>query len=527
MKKIANTLALTLAFALTPLDSALRAQTPVKPDLVVLIAVDQLREDYLTRFGPQFKGGFKRLMEQGAVFTNAFQDHAITVTAPGHATMLSGRFPRSTGIVSNPLGVPDPSARTLNGVGEGASPFRFRGSTLIDWLRVQDPLSRGLSLSVKDRAAILLLGRAKQSVFWYSTDGTFTTSNYYADTLPTWVRAFNAQKLPAKYAGREWQPLLAARFYPEADTVPLEAGGKNSSFPHTVPTDLRKAIAQLASFPWMDEILLDLARTGADSMKLGRSGHVDVLSMSLSTMDIIGHAYGPDSREVHDQVLRLDRALGVFLDSLDARFRPGHYIVVLTADHGVSSFPELAAADPARGAESHVDIRPVMASLRPILAAHGAPGNAIAFDGGMLILNERALHHDHVLMDSIANTFAAQMRKLKGVARIDFVRDLTKGDTLNDMITRRWNQMIPHDLAIPVVVTLLENHVFGNSASATHGSLYDADAHVPIIFFGPQFKPGRYTQFTRTVDIAATLAVIMDVHPTEPIDGKPLRQAIK
>src|SRR5687768_73091 len=164
-------------------------------DLVVFIAVDQLRGDYLDRFGPQLTGGLARLKRDGAHFVNAYQDHANTVTAVGHASMLSGRFPRSTGIISNNLGVPDPQAISTDGKAS-ASPFRFRGSTLIDWMRVVDPLSRALSVSVKDRAAILPIGRAKQQAYWYSSTGAFTTSNYYADTLPNWVKRFNALKLP-------------------------------------------------------------------------------------------------------------------------------------------------------------------------------------------------------------------------------------------------------------------------------------------------------------------------------------------
>ena len=503
------------------------AQTKMRPELVVLLAVDQLKFDYLERFRPQFIGGFKRLLDEGAVFSNAFQDHAVTVTAVGHAAMLSGRFPRSNGIVSNNLGVPDPQARTLNGIGEGASPFRFRGSTLIDWLRVQDPASRALSVSVKDRSAILPLGRAKQSVFWYSSDGTFTTSNYYADTLPSWLRRFNQQKLPEKYVGMEWKPLLPARLYPEPDTVAVENKGQNVAFPHRVPTDLNKAIAQLADFPWMDEILLELARTGADSMKLGRSGHVDLLSISLSTTDLIGHAFGPDSREVHDQILRLDRALGAFMDSLYVRFPRNKVVIALTADHGVSSFPELHAHTDGKDDKHHVDPAPVLASLARFLAPRKIAGSAIRFDAGMLVLSEPLLGHDHALMDSIADAFVAAVGKLEGVARVDYVRDLAKGDTIHNPLVRRWHQMIPRDLAIPVVATIREGYEWGSPTSATHGAPYDADAHVPIIFFGPQFKPGRYTQFARTVDIAPTLAQILDVHPTEPLDGKPLKQAIR
>jgi arylsulfatase A-like enzyme len=514
----------TIILVMAALLCAADVHAQPKPDLVVLIAVDQLRADYLDRFMPQLTGGLRKLTLEGAFFTNAFQDHAVTETAVGHASMLSGRFPRSFGIISNTLGVPDPQSRMLNG-GPGASPFRFRGTTLMDWLRVRTPGSRGLGISVKDRSAILPFGRAKQSSFWYSNDGTFTTSNYYADTLPTWLRSFNAQKLPQKYAGMQWNPLLDVRMYQEPDTVARE--GRDATFPHQVPSEMRTAVETLAGFPWMDEILLELALTGLDSMKLGKSGNVDVLSISLSTTDIIGHRYGPDSREVHDQILRLDRALGAFLDSLFTRFTPDQVVIALTADHGVASFPDLHARDSAEAASHYVDIQSTLTPLRSILTARGMPGAAVTFASGMLMFNEPALKHDHLLMDSLANMFAAAARKLPGVTRVDFVRDLARGDTINDPITRRWHHMIPRDLPIPVVVTASDQHLFGRPRSATHGSPHDADAHVPIIFYGPQFRRGRYSEFTRTVDIAPTLAHVLDVHPTEPLDGKILTQVLK
>jgi hypothetical protein len=396
---------------------------------------------------------------------------------------------------------------------------------LIDWLRVRTPASRALGLSVKDRSAILPLGRAKQHAFWYASDGTFTTSNYYADTLPTWLRSFNAQKLPERYAGMEWRPLLDPRMYQEPDTVARL--GEAGTFPHRLPTQMRQAAEALANFPWMDDVLLELALTGVDSMKLGRNGAVDVLAVSLSTTDLIGHKFGPDSREVHDQILRLDRALGAFMDSIAARFKEGQVVYALTADHCVASFPEMLARDSAEIASYHVNIQPLLSPLRDRLAKRGMPGAAVLFASGMLMFNETLLKDDHALMDSLATQFAEAAKKLPGVLRVDYVRDLARGDTVNNAIVRRWHQMIPRDLPIPVVVTLKESHVFGWPTSATHGSPHDNDAHVPIIFYGPHFKPGRYGQFARTVDIAPTLAALLGIHPTEPLDGRVLTEILR
>ena len=507
-----------LAFAPQPANAQ-------QPDLVVFISVDQLRGDYLDRFGAELTGGLARLKREGAHFVNAFQDHGVTVTAVGHASMLSGRFPRSTGIISNNLGVPDPQARSIEGTAS-ASPFRFRGTTLIDWMRIADPLSRALSVSVKDRGAILPLGRAKQQAFWYSSTGAFTTSNYYADTLPTWVKRFNALKLPESYAGRVWRPLKNPSAYPEPDSGKAIASGQPSVFPHALPTDAREATKQLAEFPWIDEINLRFALAGLDALNLGKNGHQDLLAVSLSATDAIGHDFGPDSRELHDQILRLDIALGAFLDSIYARFPREKVIIALTADHGVTSFPETVMRDSAKAAALRVHLTPALAAARAELAKHNMPANSIVTEGGAIMFS-RALMQNWALQDTVARIFANEARKIPGVERVDFVRDLPKGDTVNDPITRRWLHAMPSDVPVPVVVTLRDMHIFGNTKSATHGSPRDRDAHVPIIFLGPQFKAGRYNEFVRTVDIAPTLAFVLRVNPLEPLDGKVLRSAVK
>jgi len=292
-----------------------RAAAP--PSLVVLITIDQFRGDYLDRFGPQLHGGLAWLARGGAWFTNAHQDHAITETAPGHATLLAGRFPRSTGIMANRIGVDDNAAPLLGAPGaSGASPRRFQGTTLVDWLRVKDSRSRTLSVSMKDRGAIPPVGRSRADVYWYYPDGRFTTSRYYRDGLPEWVERFNARRLPQSFAGRSWTPLLPDSAYKEPDSVSVEMGGVNFTFPHRIPDDRAAAPSAIRITPWMDEITLAFALDGLSALSLGDTPRTDVLAISLSATDLIGHGFGPDSREMHDNILRLDRSLGVFLDSL-------------------------------------------------------------------------------------------------------------------------------------------------------------------------------------------------------------------
>jgi predicted AlkP superfamily pyrophosphatase or phosphodiesterase len=512
-----SSFALAVAFALTAAPAC--AQAPETPDLVVLITVDQLRPDYLVRYRNQFTGGFKRMLDQGAVFTNAFHDHAVTETAVGHASLLSGRFPRSVGIISNRRGVADPQSKLIGKETEGASPFRFRGSTLIDWLRLEDPLSRALSVSVKDRGAILPLGRAKENVFWWH-DNQFGTSTYYADTLPTWVGAFNDRQLPDTYKDRPWTLLLEPRAYSEPDSVTFENSElKEIAFPHvSVP---------FTATPWMDEVVAQFAVAGLNALQLGRRGHVDVLAVSFSTTDYIGHRFGPDSREIHDQILRLDRTMGVFLDSLYAHFAPEEIALVLSADHGVTPFPQARARNLAEARARIVDPKQLLESITKVIGDKAMADGAATLESGMLMMEARQLGNDEALMDSAAATFARAARAVNGVLRVDFVRDLARQDTTRDAFARRWHHTIPPDRAIPVVVTLKPDHVWSETEWAHHGSPHDIDAQVPIIFLGPDFKTGSYHEFVRTVDIAPTLARLLRVQPTERLDGKPLTQALR
>src|SRR5439155_1224327 len=290
-----------------------------KPRLVVVITVDQLRPDYLDRYRPQLKGGFAMLLKTGASFTDAYQDHAVTETAPGHATILSGRWPAHTGIIRNLAGVQDQAAPLIGVTGPGASPMRFRGTAFFDWLKAGDPGARALSISGTDRGAILPLGRAKEHVYWYF-GGFFTTIRYYA--------------------------------------------------------------------------------------------------VSLWTTDYVGHAYGPDSREIHDQVVRLDRYLGRFLEQLFVRYGRNNVLVVLTADHGVTPYPERARA---LGHPGAVRVIPdtIIQSVNAAIDQRAGGGDWLQFESGMLLLSDRPklVAHD-VNADSVVADVATRLRALAGVAHV-------------------------------------------------------------------------------------------------------------
>jgi len=506
--------------------SAAQSMQQRAPTLVVLFTIDQMRPDYLSRFDRQLTGGLARLYRQGAVFDNAYQDHAITETAPGHSATLSGRFPRSTGITTNSAGVQDDRAPLLGGGAPGASPFRFRGTTLIDWMRIRDPRSRALSISRKDRGAILPLGRAHEEVYWYAPD-RFTTSTYYHDTMPTWIARFNARRLPQRYAGQQWTLLLPESAYPEQDSVALENNGHNFTFPHRFPTDSSDAAQVLLAFPMMDEVTLQAALAGVEALNLGRGPQTDLLAVSLSTTDAVGHAYGPDSREIHDQILRLDRYLGAFLDSLFRLRDSTRVVIALTADHGVQPYPALHASRTHGAVARYVDVDGLYANMIAALAARRVDTSSLRFAEGMLFANRAAFAAAHVDMDSVLKRFADDARKVPGVGRVDFVRTLAQADTVHDAVARRWIHMLSPELPVELVVSLEPFAYWAGVVNATHGSPNDEDAHVPLLFWGSAIRSGHYEEFARVVDLAPTLAQVLSVTPLERLDGHVLTRALR
>ena len=537
-RRFKNLAAIVLPLAFGASTACAQAADTAAPKLVLFITVDAMRPDYLTRFESQLTGGLGRLYRGGAFFTNGFQDHAITETAPGHSATLSGRFPVHTGISANSAGVGDTTVSLIDAAGLGASPFRFRGSTLVDWLVAKDPRTRVLSVSRKDRAAILPVGKSKQPVFWYAPNGNFTTSTYYASTLPAWVAAFNARRIPGSYAGKAWALLLPDSAYAEPDSVPIESGGTNFRFPHVEPSTPDSTALTLAEYPWMDDVTLQFALAGVNALNLGAGPQTDVLAISLSTTDAIGHRYGPDSRELHDQILRLDRSLGVFLDSLFHIRNQKDVVIALTADHGLTPFPEVHARDPNTGA-TRVNVRPVLQRLSNALATAGVPGyglnyfggytgNGFSFDGGVLELNRPALAKARINQDSLLRVLRADFLRIPGVARADRISELARSDTVTDNIARRWLHMFDNEERAAMVVTLAPYNYWASiSTTAQHGSPNDSDAHVPILFYGADIKPGHYPEFARVVDMAPTLAAVAHVTPLEKLDGHVLKNAIK
>jgi hypothetical protein len=511
---------------------ALRAQAPApadRPALLVLIAIDQFRGDYIDRFGSQFTGGLARFRTQSALFTHAWQDHAITETAPGHSTMLSGREPMHTTIVDNNLGVYDPDAPLIGGVaGPGASPRRFVGTELFDWMRSRDSKAQVLSVSRKDRGAILPIGRSKGNVYWFGVGG-FTTSKYYADALPEWVRNFNAHIPYDQLAGKEWNLLLPADQYPEPDSVPGEGGGGNFLFPHVLPSAdaLRSS---LLAFPWMDSVTLAFALDGVRATQLGKralqasGGNTmpDLLSISLSTTDAVGHAFGPDSRELHDQVLRVDRWLGAFLDSLQRVVPAERMLLVLTSDHGMSPLPEVTVAKTGRG--GRIWMGDIAHQMEQLLEERYHTAFGIEFESGLFYADLGALKSRKVNIDSLAGALVAQSMQAPGV-RVGFTARTLPASIDSGAV--RWRRTLPAQLGWLAVLVADDGFIWSSRTIAAEHGTPNADAlSIPIAFMGPGITPARYDRLVRSVDIAPTLAKLLGITPSEALDGAPIDEVL-
>jgi hypothetical protein len=488
-----------------------RAQNAVRerPRLVLLIAVDQLRHDYLTRFREDFTGGFRHLLTYGADFTNAHLEHYPSVTAIGHATMLSGAPPSMSGIIGNDwydrddkkniTSVSDPGVTGLGGV-SAASPHRLLVSTIGDELKMAGRESRVIGLSLKDRSAILPAGRMADGAFWYDTStGDFGSSTWYAPDLPAWVKDFNARRTADGFAGKSW------------------VGG-------TLPPIGPKLYERVYGSPFGNELLADLAEAALTTLKLGTHETTDLLSVSFSSNDAVGHSKGPDSPEVADMVKRTDGVLGRLLATVDEKVGLRHTLVILTADHGVAPLPEVMAKRRMPGGRLlRKDlVEPVEAALA---AAYGA-GNWVEGRAGSSLYLNRALMKERKLdPQRVEETAARAAESIPHVYRAFTRSQLFRGDLPRNPWTSRllagFNPARSGDVEI-----LLEPYWIGQEKDASHGTPYSYDTHIPLVFVGQGVRPGRYDAAVAMNDIAPTLATMLDVETPSGSSGRVLSEML-
>lgn len=500
--------------------------------LIVLLVVDQLTPDLLVRYEPAFSGGFRRLMDRGRSYTNVTHDHAHTETSPGHASISTGTFPSRHGMVSNQWwqdvdGRPTQIQNVLHEdhvevgdsiMGAGA-PERLERTGLADWMETSDPAARILSVSGKDRAAVLLAGKSRAPTFWFSRrQGRFVTSTYYANDLPNWVKDFNgSQLLESLERDSLWESTVPRAFagLSRPDTAMNEGDGIYSWFPHRPqpgPEARRMGRAEWLEFiPHLDRLTLELAKAGVTSLGLGDDVVPDLLAVSVSQTDRVGHAFGPRSREQLDNLIRLDVLLGDFFGFLDEHVGQGAYTVALTSDHGVLELPEYRIEQGLKGRRlTESDKR----ELEQILT--GVARTESFFEPGDLApsLAKAAPEVDWVER-------AWPTTALDGGGRIEGAQ----GDTIEVMFRnstypgRGTGAMGRYGVVLQIEEGTLD---WAQRLGSTHGSPYYYDRHVPLIFMGPSIQPGSDEARISTVDIAPTLARWAGARTPRDLDGRPV-----
>jgi predicted AlkP superfamily pyrophosphatase or phosphodiesterase len=473
------------------------AGTPKKPKLVLFIVVDQCRYDYLTKFRKEFNGGFDRLLKSGANFTRA-EDHFFpTLTAVGHATLLTGAMPSATGIIGNDwfdrqagkrvTSVSDDATQLIGGdKAKGASPIRLLVPTVGDELKkANGGRPRVLGISVKDRSAILLAGKKPDGAYWFDEkSGNFVTSSYYRPALPDWAQAFNNSHPADRYLGATW-------------------------LSHRIPDRGRKLYKAIEWSPFGNELVEALAERAIQGEALGRREDTDLLALSFSSTDYVGHDYGPDSPEVHETLLRTDRLLEKLFQAVDREVGLSSVLVVMTSDHGI---PPLAKVNHARKMPGgHRPLAAVSDWIRMALAAKYGPGKWVTGCWDLLIYLNRDLIAQKKLDVAEVNRAAAEaLRRMPHIARAYTREELMDNRAVRDETGRRVKDGFNAAQGADIVF-LPEPYWVFSDLNTTHGTTYDYDTHVPLIFMGSGIRAGSYDSLAPTNDIAPTLAEILGV----------------
>lgn len=499
---------------------------PVKPKLVVAIIVDQFRADYLTRFRAEYHGGFDRMMTQGAQFSNAFYEQVPTVTAVGHSIFLSGAMPAVSGIVGNTWYDRDEKqivtsvcdwSRKVVGTEQSArgkactdndpaSPHRLMTSTVGDELHNANGASKTIGISIKSRAAILPSGHSAAGAYWFDdASGHFITSSFYRESLPAWAGAYNAKNLPERYVDRKWEGFPEWNFHSPA--------------PH--------AYAALAASPWGNELIESFAEAALAGEQLGQHEATDLLTVSFSSNDYVGHRVGPDAPEVRDMAIRTDKLLAKLFDAIDRQVGLQNAIIILSADHGVGSTPAANRANRMPGQNYlAVDIEDVVSSA---LTKKYGTANWLIPDAGetTLYFDRAALEEKKVSLDEVSATAeqALWSEPVIHLERIYTRRELESGVT-GDFVARAemngFNARRSGDLAL-----VFEPGFVPGASGTTHFSPWNYDRHVPLLFMGPGIKPGRYDATVAINDVAPTLATMLDVQTPNGSSGRVLTEMLE
>ncbi|AFK03907.1 type I phosphodiesterase/nucleotide pyrophosphatase [Emticicia oligotrophica DSM 17448] len=526
--------------------SAQKKETPTtskKPKLVLGIMVDQMRYDYLYRYYDKYtEGGFKRLMNEGFNCKNNHYHYANTITGPGHAAVYTGSVPAVNGIIGNEWY--DPLANrsvyvaedtTVKAVGTEASavegkrsPVNMHTTTITDQLKIATEFrSKVIGIAIKDRGGILPAGHSADAAYWFDAkSGNWISSTYYMNELPKWVQDFNAQKWPDKLIAQKWTTLLPIKEYTESEEDDQEyenvlSGEKSPVFPHSLAN-----ISALLTSAYGNTLTKEMTLATLKNEKMGQSKETDFLCVSFSTPDYVGHATGTHSIEIEDTYLRLDRDIAEVLKNLDMTLGKGNYTVFLTADHGV--------ADVAGFLKKHkipsgiVELSKEINYLNGEMVAKFGEGKWIkAQDNYQLYLDKDLMKKKNVSMAQVYELVKEKMLILGSsvyqVVNMHDIASATIPPYYKPLIENVYNPKRSGDIMI-----LFEPAWYsGYKKGTTHGTMWQYDRHVPLLWYGWGVQQGETVEQTYIADISATLAAMLNILEPNGCVGQPIKEVIK
>jgi predicted AlkP superfamily pyrophosphatase or phosphodiesterase len=513
-----------------------------RPRLAVIVVFDQMRGDYLVKWQELFgQGGFRRLQEEGAWFRNCHYPYAFTWTAAGHTSLSTGCSPDRHGVIGNEWydrgrgeivsavrndryeQVPAPGGKNKGGA---APTFRLEPTLGDVILHVTDGNGKVVSISIKDRSAILLAALRAQAVYWLdSKSGDFVTSTYYRDRLHPWIAEFNRDRPTDRWFGKDW-----TLFRPDLDYVkfsgPDDAEGEGvgykqgRAFPHPMTGGLEKAgrnyYDALTCSPMGNELLLELAKRAIDAERLGQRDTADLLCLSFSSNDLIGHVWGPDSQEVLDVTLRSDLIVKGLLDHLDAKVGKGKYVLAVSADHGICPIPEVAVTKGLKAGRVPANLLSSRASgyLQQTFG-NDRPGAAWVEKvvDGWIYLNRGVIQAHGQEPTRVERALADWLMKQEGIDKVytrSELRDMAaKGDPLREQVRKSFYADRSGDVGVVLRPYWLMESKY--RTGTTHGSPHLYDTHVPLLFYGPGIRSGvfeeRVTPQALPVVLARTLGI--------------------
>lgn len=520
------------------------AQAPAKPKLVVGIVVDQMRWDYLYRFYDRYgAGGFKRLLGEGFSCENTFIPYTPTYTAPGHTCVYTGSVPSLHGIIGNNWY--DKSKKqivyctddtTVRGVGSKSiagemSPRNMWASTITDELRLSNNFkSKTIGIALKDRGAILPAGHTATAAYWFDdATGGWISSTYYMQALPQWVQQLNARKLPDAYMAKSWKTLFPLDTYTQstADAQPYEGSfpGGTTSFEHRTDTIKAGRYGAFRVTPYGNSFTVDGARAAIEGEALGTRGVTDFLAVSFSSPDYIGHTFGPNSIEVEDTYLRLDKDLADFLTYLDTRIGKGQYLLFLTADHAVAHVPEFAKENrlPA-GVSNTVSVQK---ALNDALQNEYGSGSYIAtIINYQVFLNNEFIQSKKLDRQAIKRSVIQTLLLQPGVDKavdLENIKAANLPKPVERALVNGYNQKLSGDIQFIYRPQWFE----GFGRGTTHGSWNPYDSHIPLVWFGWGIKQGKSNRDVYMTDIAPTVAAMLEIQMPNASIGKVIEEVKK